>query len=205
VGVVGDLSRALETAFIPYCDDIMSRLLQNLQDPNMERSVKPHIISCLGDISLAVSGYFERYMPFVLPFLVQASQIQLDPADSDNQDYLTNLRESVLEAFTGILQGLSADKKMHLFLPCVEPVIKFLDLLAKPQEEREDQVLKAAVGVIGDIACHLGQIPQVREQLQGRPSINFLLTAAKNSDVPVIKEAGDWARDQVKDALKSSG
>lgn len=205
VGVVGDLSRALETAFIPCCDDIMSRLLQNLQDPNMERSVKPHIISCLGDIALAVSGYFERYMPFVLPFLVQASQIQLDPADSDNQEYLTNLRESVLEAFTGILQGLSADKKMHLFLPCVEPVIKFLDLLAKPSEEREDQVLKAAVGVIGDIASHLGQIPQVREQLQGRPSINFLLTAAKNSDSPVIKEAGDWARDQVKDALKSSG
>ena len=92
VGVVSEMSRALNDKMAPLCDDIMRVLLHNLQNPDLERSVKPHIISCLSDLSLAVGGYFERYLPFVMMMLVQASQIKLDETDYDNHDYLNKLR-----------------------------------------------------------------------------------------------------------------
>jgi importin subunit beta-1 len=50
VGVVGDVSRALEGKIAPYCDELMQLLLQNLQSPAVDRSVKPHIIGAISDI-----------------------------------------------------------------------------------------------------------------------------------------------------------
>jgi hypothetical protein len=104
VGVVSEIARALERKLCSeggraLCDDIMHALLHNLQDPLIERSVKPHIISCLSDIALAVGGYFERYLPFVMMMLVQASQIKLDQSDYDNHDYLNQLREVAILPF----------------------------------------------------------------------------------------------------------
>jgi importin subunit beta-1 len=78
----------------------------------MERSVKPHIISCLGDIAMAVEGYFERYLPYVMMMLVQASQIKFDTQDYENLEYLAQLQEAILEAYTAIIQGLFRDKRV---------------------------------------------------------------------------------------------
>eukprot|EP00463_Aulacantha_scolymantha_P005899 TRINITY_DN7328_c0_g1_i1.p2 TRINITY_DN7328_c0_g1~~TRINITY_DN7328_c0_g1_i1.p2 ORF type:complete len:94 (+),score=15.67 TRINITY_DN7328_c0_g1_i1:118-399(+) len=46
VGIVGDLTHALKDKLMVYCDEIMQKLLANLGNPNIERNVKPHIISC---------------------------------------------------------------------------------------------------------------------------------------------------------------
>ena len=78
----------------------------------MERSVKPHIISCLADVAINVEGYFERYLPYVMMMLVQASGIKFETMDEDSLEYLISLQEAILEAYTGILQGLAADNKV---------------------------------------------------------------------------------------------
>lgn len=75
VGVVGDVCRALEGGVLQYGDEIMQLLLSNLQNQAVERSVKPHIISCIGDMALAVGGMFDRYLPYVMMLLVSASQV----------------------------------------------------------------------------------------------------------------------------------
>jgi importin subunit beta-1 len=160
VGVVSEIARALERKLSAengraLCDDIMHALLHNLQDPLIERSVKPHIISCLSDIALAVGGYFERYLPFVMMMLVQASQIKLDQSDYDNHDYINQLREAVLEAYTGILQGLAGDNQEHIFLQFCPSVLSFLEIIAG-DSDREENVLRAAVGVVGDLGSRLG-------------------------------------------------
>lgn len=48
VGIVGDLVRAFEKDSLPYCDNFMGGLLTALQDPNIDRDVKPDILSCFG-------------------------------------------------------------------------------------------------------------------------------------------------------------
>jgi hypothetical protein len=99
IDVVSEIARALNRKLSAengraLCGDIMHALLHNLQDPLIERSVKPHIISCLSDIALAVGGYFERYFPLVMRMLVQESHIRLDQSDYDNHDYINQLHEA---------------------------------------------------------------------------------------------------------------
>lgn len=48
------------------------------QDNSVHRSVKPQILSVLGDIALAIGVAYEKYLDIVLGILVQASQIQVD-------------------------------------------------------------------------------------------------------------------------------
>jgi importin subunit beta-1 len=58
VGVVGDISRALEDKILPFCDGIMTVLLKDLSNSQLNSSVKPPIFSCFGDIALAIGEIF---------------------------------------------------------------------------------------------------------------------------------------------------
>jgi importin subunit beta-1 len=78
VGVVGDISRALNNKILPYCDEIVSILLQDLQNPLLNRNVKPPILSCFGDIALAIGGEFVKYLSVVTTVLQQASTTTVD-------------------------------------------------------------------------------------------------------------------------------
>ena len=92
IGVVGDICRALEAKVLPYCDEIVHLLLRNLQNPALNRNVKPPILSCFGDIALAVGGQFEKYMQVTMSMLVQASGTAIDPNNPDLVDYLNQVR-----------------------------------------------------------------------------------------------------------------
>lgn len=193
VGCVSEISRALERKIQPYCDEIMQALLSNLQNPNMDRTVKPHIITCLADIALAAEGYFDRYLPYVMMMLVQASQIKFDNNDYDNMEYLAQLQESILEAYTAIIQGLSKDNKEGLFLQFVDPVLQFLGIIAM-DNQRAESLLKAAVGVIGDLASRLGE--KVKQHLMS-PQVKVLMTAALESKSEDIQESAQWTKREI--------
>ena len=93
VGVVGDICRSLEGRLLPYCDEILGLLLKNLQSPKLNRNVKPPILSCFGDIALAIGGNFEKYMDVTMSMLQQASATEVDMEDDDLVDYLHQLQE----------------------------------------------------------------------------------------------------------------
>ena len=77
----------------------------------VHRSVKPQILSVFGDLALAIGPDFKKYLDVVLNTLQQATQVTVDKNDFDMVDYLNELRESCLEAYTGIVQGLRGDNK----------------------------------------------------------------------------------------------
>lgn len=108
VGVVGDLCRALGRNILTHCDDIMKCLLELLHSEVLHRSVKPHVISLFADIALAIEGDFERYTQIVLGILKQAGELNITGDDEDLIEYINTLRNSILEAYTGILQVNSA-------------------------------------------------------------------------------------------------
>lgn len=43
VGVLGDVSRNVETDLLPYCDEIMQLLIHNLGSNDVHRSIKPQV------------------------------------------------------------------------------------------------------------------------------------------------------------------
>ncbi|KAH8112977.1 ARM repeat-containing protein [Phellopilus nigrolimitatus] len=62
IGVIGDISRALGERSVQYAGPFMSVLLENLSSETLNRNVKIPILSCFGDIALAIGPGFEPYL-----------------------------------------------------------------------------------------------------------------------------------------------
>lgn len=204
VGIVGDLCRALGPKILPYCDEIMMMLLENLGNATVHRSVKPQILSTFGDIALAIGPFFKNYLDYVLNTLQQASQAQVDKTDYDMIDYLNELREGCLQAYTGILQGLKGDADspnadVNLLQPHVGHIISFIELVALDEDHSDDNIT-AACGLIGDMCTAFGaNILQFvdKEPFQG------LLTKGRRSKTTKCKTLATWATKEIR-KLKST-
>ncbi|GFR15691.1 importin subunit beta-1 [Trichonephila clavata] len=161
VGLTGDVCRALAIKVLPYCDDIMTMLMENLSNSAVHRSVKPQILSVFGDIALAIGPHFRKYLDIVIQTLLQASQTQAEKNDYDMIDYVNELREGCLEAYTGIIQGLKGDQntpstEVNVVQPHVPYIIQFITHIAQDQDH-SDGTLAASAGVIGDLCLAFGQ------------------------------------------------
>lgn len=151
VGVIGDLCRALEGNIATYSDDWVHALLQLLQAPDLNRTVKPAALAVFADIALALNGGFTRYVQAAMTMLQQASQLVLpDDATEEAVEYMNSLRESILEAYTGILQGLREDNQQGVISPYVDGVMHFIKVVAEDDRSTSD-VKKSLIGLIGDI------------------------------------------------------
>ena len=196
IGVVGDICRALEAKVLPYCDEIVHLLLHNLQNPNLNRNVKPPILSCFGDIALAVGSNFEKYMQITMSMLVQASSASIDLDNPDMVEYLNQLREGIFEAYTGVVQGLRADDKAPAFEPYV---IGALDLIRQVADGIQlgtptDEVVRAAAGMVGDLGSALGaNVKNVARHPPHKEYLKAILKEARNSSNDETKKVGQWA------------
>jgi len=199
VGLVGDISRAIEGAMKPYCDELMSALIEALQNSSLHRSVKPPVLSCFGDIALAVGAGFEPYLQVSLMMLLQAAQTRAPDDDDDLIDYVNMLREGILEAYTGIIQGLKDGNRTDLLLPYVDAIMGFLEMLASDRKnDYDNEVLSKAVGLIGDIGSSLGG--QIKVQI-GQPYVMELLKEGHATGDATIVDTCNWASSVVQQIL----
>ncbi|XP_013772921.1 importin subunit beta-1-like isoform X2 [Limulus polyphemus] len=199
VGLTGDICRALGTKVFPYCDDIMTMLLENLGNNNVHRSVKPHILSVFGDIALAIGPEFKKYLEIVLQTLMQASSAHIEKIDYDMVEYLNALREGCLEAYTGIVQGLKGDQSapssdVQLVLPHVQYVVEFIKHLAQ-DPDHSDENIAACAGLIGDLCSAFGSnmLPLLDNDV-----ISDLLTKGRRSKATKTKTLASWATKEVR-------
>lgn len=200
VGTVGDISRNIEGRIQPYCDDIMNALVEDLKDAKIHRSVKPPVLSCFGDIAMAIGAAYQPYLDFSIMMLMQASGTKVPEDDEDLVEYLNLLRESILEAYVGIIQGLRDANMMPAFVQYVPHIMSFLQEIST-DPNRDDFVLSKAVGLLGDLAQTLG--PQIRDQLN-QPFVSDLIGhGLAVSDQSTI-EMAQWASSIVLQIIHSS-
>ncbi|XP_053607169.1 importin subunit beta-1 [Plodia interpunctella] len=199
VGLTGDICRALKSKVLPYCDEIICLLLENLGDPSIHRSVKPQILSVFGDIALGIGPDFAKYFDVVMTMLLQASNAQVDRNDYDMVEYLGELRESVLEAYTGIIQGLKGSggeirTDVALVEPHVPAIVSFMTLVGS-EPERTDGHMSVIAGLTGDLCTVFGH--RVLPLLETRPLLD-LLQAARRSRTPRTKTLANWATKEIR-------
>lgn len=202
VSAVGDICRAIEGRIQPECDEIMTVLVDSLKDVSINRAVKPPVISCFGDIAMAIGGAYEPYLQLSAMMLMQASGTRAPDDDEDLIEYVNVLRQSILEAYTGIVQGLKGGNKLHLFAPYVSAILQFLQELAS-DPNRDDGVLKAAVALIGDIAQAMGADAEIKNQI-GQPFIAQMLSDGANSPSESTKELAKWAYGAVQQVIQAA-
>ncbi|KAF9580070.1 karyopherin beta [Lunasporangiospora selenospora] len=198
VGLIGDICRGLGSQSAKYCHEFMTILLQSLQSPTLNRAVKPAILSCFGDIALAIEGQFSNYLDVTMNVLIQACGIRASPTDYDMIDYVNQLREGIIDAYVGIVQGLKSGERSPALGPHLQHVFEFLSTVYN-DPERSDNVLRSMIGLIGDLADSFpgGDI----KMFLTADWVSACLKEGRGSRQPgVTKEVARWAKEMVKRA-----
>ncbi|XP_076931767.1 importin subunit beta-1-like [Bidens hawaiensis] len=195
VGVVGDICRALDDKILPYCDNIMTLLLKDLSSGDLHRSVKPPIFSCFGDVALAIGEHFEKYVAYAVPMMQGAAEVcaQIDVTDEEMVEYGNQLKRSIFEAYSGILQGFKGSKA-EIMLPYASHLLKFIEAVAK-DANRDEGVVRAAVAVLGDLADALGS--HVKVFIKDLAFCSEFLGECLQSDDEQLKETATWTQGMI--------
>ncbi|CAI2311773.1 unnamed protein product [Caenorhabditis sp. 36 PRJEB53466] len=202
VGVVTDLSRALEGGIFPYLDELIAKLIACLQAPRLNRDVKVVIIGTFADIAMAIEGRFERYLAAVVAILNDAQQaaVVTDPNDDEQVDYVDRLREACLNSYTGILQGLKTSENsaavresINRFVqPVVELIVRSSSMDPVPPSEA---LMATTAGLIGDlVGLYEGDIVRYFSN----EAVTHMLQKARKSKVSKTKSMATWATKEIK-------
>ncbi|KAJ2909493.1 karyopherin Kap95 [Coemansia aciculifera] len=200
VGLIGDICRSLGQDAAPYCDQFMTILLHNLESDALSRDVKPGILSCFGDIALAIGGSFESYLEVSFRVLMTACTLSVNTqaVDDDMIDYLNQLRGGIFEAFVGIVQGLKSDNKAQLVLLQVPGILGFMNAVFA-DETRSDDVTKTMIGLLGDLADAFPN-GEIRDHLRA-DWIQALIKHGRTSQRgSAMRDQTRWAREMIKRA-----
>ncbi len=79
VSIIGDIVTALGDQTAQYCNAFVGVLLENLQSDVLNRNVKISILSCFGDLAVAIGPAFEPYLNATTAVLRQAGSVQPNP------------------------------------------------------------------------------------------------------------------------------
>ncbi|KAL0092485.1 armadillo-type protein [Phycomyces blakesleeanus] len=200
VGIIGDICRALGPGWAPYCNIFMNLLVNNLQSPVLHRSVKPCILSCFGDIALAIGDKFEPFLEVVMMVLQQAGGMRADADNYDMIDYVNTLQEGNVEAYVGIVQGMNSSGKASVLLPYVPSIFQFMSSLAM-DTNRSDSLTRSLLGLMGDLAETFGTH---LKQFYSAEWVGHILREARVSRHygQSTKETARWAKEMIKRACQ---
>ena len=134
-----------------------------------------------------------------LEILIEASQTRAPSGDDDLIAFVNELQKGILDAYTGIFQGLKDWERGSPLLPFVEPSICFLEILARNRKgDIDNETLGKAVGLVGDIAISLGG--QINEHIR-KPHIMELLRQGQATGDEAIIDTCNWAKKWVQSCL----
>ncbi|PHJ22862.1 importin subunit beta [Cystoisospora suis] len=207
VELVGDISRALGPAFVPYSERLLAKMYQMLQDPNVERALKPCVMIAVGDAAMTMGGEaFSPYLDLFMTILHQAGNTTYDVGPSNwqlNDDwlwYIHDLREGVLQAYMSIVYSFKEWKLQDLLKPYVNAMLDVVKAVAStsPKMRGVAENAKQAIELVGDLittygadlAVHLQRAPFIEQLLQ----LAGVMGASKESAGEACLEKAKWLR-----------
>ncbi|PKY09158.1 ARM repeat-containing protein [Aspergillus campestris IBT 28561] len=150
IGLVSDISRALNEKVQPYCDTFMNYLLTDLSSASNQ--LKPAILECFGDICQAIGTQFDTYLAVVGQVLQQASVVTVSAdVTMEMLDYIISLREGIMDAWGGIILSYKGTPSVGQLQPFIESIFQLLHLISQ-DPTRSEGLMRASMGVIGDLA-----------------------------------------------------
>lgn len=148
VNCVSDVSRAIGEALQPYAERIMVALIEILRSPVINRLVKPTAIIAIGEVALAIGSGFVPFLETTMGILSQAGSTAASATDLALNEFVWTMREAIVDAFIGIMNGLKTGDPTP-FLQYVPGILGFVRQCIG-EEERTEEFVSAALGLIGD-------------------------------------------------------
>lgn len=201
-GCVADLARALEEPFAQYLGQIMPVVMDLLKNPDIDRQIKIVAIATISDIALQTNKYFLPYIREVMETLKSASELALSNPNSDDPElpiYLQQLKETLIESYTGIVFGIKEANEPAALEEYVQGIFTFLLTISSDIDHMDLESLRSICGLIGDIASFLG--PRVKMYVAG-PQIQNMIKRLDSYGNKDQKNVALWANTSVAKALK---
>lgn len=160
IGVLGDACRAARSAVKPFITGILEVLAALIQAPDINRTLISPIVSCFGDIALALDTDYQPFVGTTMSLLTLASGRFLrsptslaDPAAALDDDFQTDLRIALLETLTCLLQAMkSKPAAINELVPLLPSIVTFVRQVKEQRSAATDQVHHAAIALLGDAA-----------------------------------------------------
>lgn len=163
LGVLGNICHVLEHQMLTSSVKVMDVFKKALSNPMLDRSVKPAIFSCFGDLALAIGEHFDGYLPTVMEMLKEDADLGIDKEDVG---YRNQLRWAICRAYSGILNGFKGPKA-RLIEPYLSCMLSFFRKVCDDPIS-DKSVERAAVPVIHDLqATFVSQAQEMLDQLGG--------------------------------------
>eukprot|EP00831_Metopus_contortus_P012421 TRINITY_DN14_c0_g1_i5.p1 TRINITY_DN14_c0_g1~~TRINITY_DN14_c0_g1_i5.p1 ORF type:complete len:193 (+),score=35.28 TRINITY_DN14_c0_g1_i5:104-682(+) len=174
----------------------------NAEYMGTDRNVKIVIITVLSDLALTTNRLFFPYLKDVLEMLKAASLLSLQPITDDDPDmpaYIQNLKESIVESYTGIVFGVKESQDTSIFDPYVPDLFQFIQCLCSEEISSNMEVVKGIVGLIGDLSDLYGKKVA---QFVSLPYVHHIIGILDKSTLKDHKQTANWANVSVAKALK---
>ncbi|MEW5305276.1 MAG: hypothetical protein WDW38_005680 [Sanguina aurantia] len=199
VGVLGDVCRNVEGGILPYCDDLVSIMLLDLSREDVNRTIKPQILSGFGDIALVTGEAFEKYLEPVLRVLKQAMGLSVTmQSDVDNYEYNNELRRGIIDSYSGIMQGLGQAPCERCLKGDVPAIVEFVSSIGLDEEFDED-IVKVAVDLMGDLCSVIQGVGAV---LRVSPRQEWEKLVRHCQELGSL-QSSDWAINQIQHSLRT--
>lgn len=147
---VSDISRNLGRAMNPdYLTNMVQALVFILAGADTSRDLKPIALGAIGDLSSSNGERMFPFLPRLLETIAHAAEIDvLDLTDlqrenEDEVEFLNSLKSSCLEAWSGIVQGISlAERPPAELLEMKKSLLQAFSMPVSPQGESTLQVIR---------------------------------------------------------------
>jgi importin subunit beta-1 len=193
-GTITDLCGIIQGKMGDHASPILSSIVGRLQQKMDAQNNKDewdqnafryhnirHMISCIGDIALAIGPNFLFYFPDIIPLInaMTTEVISTSPHIEDDYnmlEYINLLREALCECYQGIVQSLTEDPQGIITLYEHIPIIMRLVAHIASDSHRTEHVSRSAVGLVLDIASsYEGKVKKLVKQ----PFIVHLINETK--------------------------
>jgi importin subunit beta-1 len=165
-GLIGDIARALDADVRQYSDDFAQSLL-NLMHSEPHPSTRPLVIAAFSDLAMSLGGDFGDYVTYVMEVLTPVVEEVIEQGralaegeeleDEDEIEQLAELRESLLDVFTGMVQALRDGEKADKLEGDVELIVAFMGSVVEDMQYQTLAHLKQIVGLVGDLGLAFGR------------------------------------------------
>jgi importin subunit beta-1 len=202
VGCVADLARTLEETMSEYLNELMPILMELLRSSDTDRGVKLVVISVISDLALQTGRFFIVYLKDVLDIFKSASEVAVQPVNDEDPElpiYFEQLKESLVESYTGLVIGAKDVNEAGIFRDYVQGIFSFLAVLSQNIEGMKFEQLKGICGLIGDLTTLMG--PHLKEYLSA-PFIGIMIKRLEQSPTENDRNVAMWVNKEIIKAFK---
>lgn len=190
-----DVIRCVGAENIAVIPKIVEKIQKIIKEPNFPRGLKIKCFPLYNDIFMIPSKSNGDYLNEVLNLIKDGmnTSVNLPNKDTDQEtlEYLSELREKIIELLTGVFMFLTEQNQTNVFSNYIDGFLKYLSKIVEPEFNSDIQIISEVCGLLGDLYTHF----KASVELYFNPnSLKIIYERLEHSDNPQHLEVLNYTR-----------